>query len=160
MNLNSPGPAPGFPHRRRTSPPGEITLTRWLRSVTYKLPSGPAARASGWSSPSDFAPYPAMIVNGLGRAGEPAAAALRCPPAGAAAQPTARTVTPAVTTATARRPVILSMVPSQCPKGSPLTVRRCDAANIGAALSPGLWPARNAATAAVPQSGNGTPGAP
>src|SRR5216683_1887499 len=105
MNLNSPGPAPGFPHRRRTSPPGEITLTRWLRSVTYRLPSGPIARASGWSSPSDFALCRAMIVKGFGRAGE-AAAALGCPPTGAAAfaaQPAPRTARPPTRAAAARQ---------------------------------------------------------
>src|SRR6266496_5902313 len=114
MNLNSPGPVPGFPHRRRTSPAGEITVTRWLRSVTYRLASGPIARASGWSSPSDLALYRAVIVNGFGRAGEPAAAALGFPPAGAAAsaaQPAPRTATPATTAAAARRLVIFSMIP-------------------------------------------------
>jgi hypothetical protein len=54
MKLNSPGPDPGFPHRRSTLPAGEITVTRWLRSVTYRLPSGPIASASGWLRPSIF----------------------------------------------------------------------------------------------------------
>src|SRR5215469_18708489 len=54
MNLNSPGPEPGLPHRRRTVPAGEITVTRWLRSVTYRSPSGPIVNEAGWFSPSDF----------------------------------------------------------------------------------------------------------
>src|SRR5712691_3181847 len=119
MNLNSPGRVPGFPHRRRTFPAGEITVTRWLRSVTYRLPSGAIARAPGWSSPSDFALYRAKIVNGFGRAGEAAAAELGCPPAGAAgfaAQPAPRIATPATTAAAARLLVILSMVPPSVPK--------------------------------------------
>src|SRR5215813_7320228 len=85
MNLNSPGLLPGLPHRRSTFPPGEMMATRWLRSVTYTLPSGPMVRSVGQSSPSDFAVYLAVRVNGLGRADE-AATWLVCPPAGAAAR--------------------------------------------------------------------------
>ena len=33
-NLNWPGPLPNLPHRRSTFPPGEITTTCWLESVT------------------------------------------------------------------------------------------------------------------------------
>src|SRR6266704_6739304 len=118
MNLNSPGAVPGFPHRRITFPAGEITVTRWLPSVTYRLPSGPIARASGWSSPSGFTPYRAKTVKGFGRAAEPAAVALGCPPAGAAAfvaQPAPRTARLPTRAAAARRLVIFSMVPPSVP---------------------------------------------
>src|SRR5215471_14062373 len=80
-NLNSPGLLPSFPHRRSTFPPGEITVTRWLRSVLYTLPSGPMVRSVGWSSPSDLAVYRAVILNGLGRADEAPTGPV-CPPAG------------------------------------------------------------------------------
>src|SRR5215467_3607681 len=124
-NLNSPGLLPSLPHRRSTFPPGEITVTRWLRSVTYTLPSGPMVRSVGWSSPSDFAVYLAVRVNGLGRADE-AATWLVCPPAGAAAfalHPAPRSAAPARTTAAARRPFVPSMVPPKC-RRSPWTVSR------------------------------------
>src|SRR5262250_2501170 len=105
MNLNSPGLLPGLPHRRSTFPPGEITVTRWLRSVTYTLPSGPMVRSVGSSSPSDCAEYLAVRVNGLGRADE-AATGLASPPAGAAARAlhaAPRSTAPARTAATASR---------------------------------------------------------
>src|SRR5262249_57129354 len=64
MNRNSPGPDPGFPHRRSTVPAGEITVTRWLRSVTYRLPRRPIAREAGWPPPSALPPPPAPGPNG------------------------------------------------------------------------------------------------
>src|SRR5258707_14769335 len=83
-------------------------------------------------------------MKGLGSAREEAADELGCVlVAGAAlpAQLAARTAIPAAPTATARRRVILSMVPPVC-RRSPWTVRPCDAGSIGAALSAALWPAR------------------
>src|SRR6516165_3727281 len=70
-------------------------------------------RSVGWSSPSDFAVYLTVMVNGLGGAGE-AATGLACPPAGAAARalhPTPRSTSPARTAAAGKRLFIRSMVP-------------------------------------------------
>src|SRR6266700_1441291 len=86
---------------------GENASTLWPLGSMYR------------TLPCDFALYPAVIVNGFGRAGAPAAAALGCPPAGAAAsaaQPAPRTATPATTAAAARRLVIFSMIPPSVPK--------------------------------------------
>src|SRR6266581_7216347 len=158
MNLNSPGLVPGLPHRRSTAPAGEITVTRWLRSVTYRLPSGPTASASGWFSPSDFALWRAVMVNGLGSGRDAALAFVPVAVAAFPEQPATRTARPAAAAATARRVVVFSMVPPVC-RRSPWTVRRRKAGGIGAATRAGLWPARIFPAAAVPQSGHGTRGA-
>src|SRR5215470_463946 len=101
------------------------------------------------------------MVNGLGSGREATLTGLAFVPVAVAAvpaQPAARTARPARAAATARRVVVLAMVPPVC-RRSPRTVRPRKAGGIGAATRAGLWPARIFPAAAVPQSGHGTRGA-
>src|SRR5260370_3561552 len=102
------------------------------------------------------------MVTGRGSAREVAPTGLVVGPVAVAAcpvQPAARRARPAAAAATARRVVILSMAPPVC-RYSAWTLKRRDAAGIGAAPRAGLWPARIFPAAAVPQSGHGPRGAP
>src|SRR5215472_14306936 len=113
MNLNSPGPDPGLPQRPRTFPAGEMTVTRSLRPVTYRLPSGLTAKEWGWLSPSEAAEYWAVTANGVGSVREAGLAELGLVPFAVAfpVQAAVMTASPAAAAATAMRVVILSMVP-------------------------------------------------
>src|SRR5262245_9608214 len=100
-------------------------------------------RSVGWSSPSDFAVYLAVMVNGLGRADE-AATGLAGPPAGVAAcalHPAPRSTIPARTAAAGKRLFMRSTVPpiAEGRYGRYAALAPC---RIGAALRAGLWPAR------------------